>query len=167
MKSKLIYIIGFVLVLVLSGIGGYLIGNSKDTKTETIYDTQTLYDTLFITKLETKIKARLDTIYILDTLEIEKPIPIAVADTQLVYIQDIDTAKLKIQYYFPPLNEFYINLRLSQRFKHKADSIYLPKNRTILNRFSIGIGTGLNYNYLANKFDGGINLSIYYSLWDL
>lgn len=170
MKSKIFYIIGFLLVLILSGIGGYLIGNSEEVQTfeKLIYKTK--IDTVIIKKYQTLLKSKIDTIIVRDTIISKEPEEnvIAYADTFLTYtesVDDIDTLKLKITYYFPPINQFDIKTRLIQFSKLKIEPIYIEKPRGILNRFSIGIGSGLSYG-IINKADISFHIGIYYSLWD-
>lgn len=181
MKNKIIYIVGFLLLIVLSGIGGYIIGSSKEPKLikSVLYETKTEYDTLLTTELKAKLKATLSTIAKLEKkLKTEKDtiilfastdttLPeeglIAVAETSLVHTEDVDTAKLDITYYFPPVNEFDVKLKLSQRIKF-VDTTFASYEKTFWDNFGILLGYGGGYDFDKKSFYHGAQITVGYKI---
>jgi hypothetical protein len=115
-------------ILIILGLASKMIFFPTDPKeiVDTVVqrDTLTRVDTVRIPKTVyvTKLQAKLDTIYVNNN-----PVQVAKADT----ILQKDSSKIKISYYFPPLNYFEAKFDIKEKIIETLKTITETKTITV------------------------------------
>lgn len=135
-------LVGLILIIGSYFFGSYLGKNkykSEKLKLEYITTIRYIDRPIYITKLKSKI----DTIYVVDTLT-------SIIDTQLVATADTtliqDSNKVIVKYYFPPKNYFELKLNLKDKVITNEIHTITQYTPTFLDRFNYVIYAGVGYS---------------------
>jgi hypothetical protein len=155
-------IIVLIFLGVIGGIYyvGYQHGKSNITtkyleKEKLIHDTLITKETFF-----SRLPARLDTMLLIDTVYKNKPITIAHSDT--IYTKD--SSKIKVDYFFPPVNKFDIYADIKQRIIYRVETREIEKPQTFWSRLGYSLQAGIGYGWFSKKIDTYTGIGFHYKI---
>lgn len=156
------YIVGIVIILIIgvTYYAGFKHGSSK-VEVKYLEKEKLVHDTL-ITK-ETFLKqlpTKLDTVILTDTLYKDKPIIVAHSDTLVT----VDSSKIKVDYFFPPVNKFNVWADIKQRIIYRVETREIERPETFWSRFGISVQSGFGYNWLHKDMAFYTGIGIHYKI---
>ena len=111
-----------------------------------------IHDTTIVHEFSYKyLPAKLDTLILTDSVYkyIDKPVIIATSDT----VVNIDSSKIAVRYYFPPVNKFNIWASIHEKKVYIPEIHEIEKPETFWDRFGLSIQTGLGYGWVHKNVD--------------
>ncbi len=158
-ESRIIYLLLglFVLGVVGSYYAGYRYGKNKQQVIykEIIKEVKQI-DTLKVIERIIRSYPKIDTLRVIirdrDTIYLDKPQLVAKADTSVTLLNEKDTLDLRINYYFPPINQFQLDINYKKY-------ISTSKQRWTDN-FGVMFGWSAGYDPIARRIFQGPSLTI-------
>ena len=127
----------------------------------TVKDTVTVRDTL-----EIKLKGKIDTVKITDTLTqfIDKPINVITAQSDTVIDKDNYKLELSTVYLFPPVNEFRHKINIAYKELLITQEQPPAPEKSLWDNFCIGAGVGVGYGIKSKEFEPHLSVGVYYKI---
>lgn len=163
---KLVLVFMFVLVVSVF-ISDLFKSCGSNNKPEVIIKTDTLTITKIVEKpfYITKIKARLDTLIINDTLFVGKDSIEIIASADTIISKDSST--IAVKYYYPPKNYFEIKANIKSKEITKVITNTVEKPTGFFDRFNLVIYAGQGYDFIHKDYHLGIGFGVGFNLTNI
>lgn len=157
----------FAIVIAVSSVAGFFIAKNIYSKTIVTQQTEKeiwKYDTTYVTKIENI--GRVDTIYVKDEFG-KDSVENIIARLDTTFLQDKDTFKLGIKYYYLPINKFEYELDYKKSLKEiyhiDTVTVTVKEPESFWSKFGFSIGAGILTDEKFN-ISRGLFLGISYKI---